>query len=165
MNTIQRLKNQNLLAKILFWTGQIIGTVYIITLLLISGKNIFHFLLFPLGYCDWIDHYLVQEQDWGTDNYRLNSSSRSRIWIRWSQNALCTSDALDFRDLAFVICLSERRQTLRLIKTLEKPGSVKVLELHLDLHEPQPSGWGFFFVTWLSLTYQTKSLNVKMEDV
>ena len=41
MNTLQRLRNQSLLAKILFWTGQIIGTVYIITLLLITGRNIF----------------------------------------------------------------------------------------------------------------------------
>ena len=41
MNTLQRLRNQSLLAKILFWTGQIIGTVYIITLLLIAGGNIF----------------------------------------------------------------------------------------------------------------------------
>jgi hypothetical protein len=45
MNTIQRLRNQSLLAKILFWTGQIIGTVYIITLLLIAGRNIFDQLI------------------------------------------------------------------------------------------------------------------------
>ena len=41
MNTIKRLRDQSLVAKILFWTGQIIGTVYIITLLLIAGGNIF----------------------------------------------------------------------------------------------------------------------------
>jgi hypothetical protein len=45
MNTIQRLRHQSLLAKILFWTGQIIGTVYIITLLLIAGRNIFDQLI------------------------------------------------------------------------------------------------------------------------
>jgi hypothetical protein len=45
MNTIQRLRNQSLLAKILFWTGQIIGTVYIITLLLFAGRNIFDQLI------------------------------------------------------------------------------------------------------------------------
>jgi hypothetical protein len=41
MNTIQRLRNQSLLAKILFWTGQIIGSVYSITFLIIAGRNIF----------------------------------------------------------------------------------------------------------------------------
>jgi len=41
MNTIQRLRNKSLLAKILFWTGQIIGTVIIIPLLLFAGGNIF----------------------------------------------------------------------------------------------------------------------------
>lgn len=41
MNTIQRLKDQSLLAKILFWTGQIIGTIIIIPLLLFVGGNIF----------------------------------------------------------------------------------------------------------------------------
>ncbi len=40
MNTIQRLRNKSLLAKILFWTGQIIGTVTIIPLLLFVGGNL-----------------------------------------------------------------------------------------------------------------------------
>lgn len=40
MNTIQRLKNQSLLAKILFGSGQIIGAVTIIPLLLFVGGNI-----------------------------------------------------------------------------------------------------------------------------
>ena len=57
--------------------------------------------------------------------------------IRWYHHALSTSAALDFRDLAFVICLSERKQTLRLIKTLEKPGSVKDLEIPPEYSEPQ----------------------------
>ena len=41
MNTIQRLKNQSLLARIFFWSGQIIGTVTIIPLLLFVGGNVF----------------------------------------------------------------------------------------------------------------------------
>jgi hypothetical protein len=40
MNTIQLLKNQSLLAKILFWSGQIIGTVTNILLLLFIGGNV-----------------------------------------------------------------------------------------------------------------------------
>ena len=41
MNTIQRLRSQSVHAKILFWSGQIIGTVSIIPLLLFVGGNIF----------------------------------------------------------------------------------------------------------------------------
>jgi len=45
MNTIQGLKNQSLLAKILFWSGQIIGTVSTTLLLLFVGGNIFDELI------------------------------------------------------------------------------------------------------------------------
>ncbi len=40
MNTIQQLKNQNLFAKILFWSGLIIGTVSSVPLLLFAGGNV-----------------------------------------------------------------------------------------------------------------------------
>ena len=40
MNTLQQLKNQNLLAKILFWSGLIIGTVSSVLLLLFVGGNV-----------------------------------------------------------------------------------------------------------------------------
>lgn len=40
MNTIQKLKNQSLLAKILFWSGLIIGTVSSVLLLLFVGGNV-----------------------------------------------------------------------------------------------------------------------------
>jgi len=45
MNTIQRLRNQSLLPKILFWSGQIIGTVTIIPLLLFVGGSLFDELI------------------------------------------------------------------------------------------------------------------------
>ncbi len=41
MNTIQRLRNQSLLTKILFWKAQIIGTVTSVLLLLFVGGNVF----------------------------------------------------------------------------------------------------------------------------
>ena len=40
MNTIQLLKNQGLLAKILFWSGLIIGTASSVLLLLFVGGNV-----------------------------------------------------------------------------------------------------------------------------
>ena len=40
MKTFQSLRNQSLLARILFWTGEIIGIVFIIPLLFFVGANI-----------------------------------------------------------------------------------------------------------------------------
>lgn len=45
MNTIQRLKNKSLFAKILFWTGEILGTVSILPLLLFVAGNVFDELI------------------------------------------------------------------------------------------------------------------------
>lgn len=68
MNTIQRIKRQNLLAKILFWSGQLTGTVVIIPVIIFVGANVYadlndgltilneelqlvFFFLFLLGIC------------------------------------------------------------------------------------------------------------------
>lgn len=40
MKTIKALRKQSLLARVLFWTGEIIGIVFIIPLLLFVGANI-----------------------------------------------------------------------------------------------------------------------------